>query len=189
MNERVFQSFGDELVKIAFFRKIRGGLVQALSEGWHGTPEQIARGEGQTWFGQGRKLRPGMSRGSRMLEEATSLGGATKALPIGGKSMMMLGTGLMARDALRPQDPSGRDRSRTERMVGLAGNTAGGLVGSALLARAVPRSAFLAPLVGGIAGGMFGEKVMTAPWAHHRPAPQQPAPQPQPVQPNPGVVA
>jgi hypothetical protein len=188
MNDRTFLAFGDELVKIAFLQKVRNGFMSALKEGWHGTKENPA-----TWFGQGRKITPDMNTRQRMWEEASSLGGATKALPIGAKSMMMLGTGLMARDALRPQDPSGRDRSRTERLTGLAGNTVGGLVGSSLASRAIPGSRFLAPILGGVAGGMLGERVTTAPFRAARNArmgaqegyQNQMQQQPMPV--NPGV--
>lgn len=166
MNDITFQAFKDEFVKIALYQRLKDGFVNALKEGWHGTPEQRAAGEGQTWFGKGRVLKPGMGRLGRMAEEASSLGGLTRALPIGGKSMMLIGTGLMAREALKRQDPTGQERSRTERMSGLAGNTIGGLVGSSLAMRAMPRSSFIAPLVGGLGGGMLGERVMTAPWKH-----------------------
>ncbi len=161
MNDHTFRSFGDELTKIAFFQTMRNGFMNALKEGWHGTKENP-----QTWFGQGRQVTPGMSRAGRMWEEFSSLGGLTRALPVGSKSMMVLGTGLMARDALRRQDPSGQERSRAERVSGLAGNTVGGLVGSALLSKALPQSKLLAPIVGGIAGGMVGEKATTLPWRH-----------------------
>lgn len=176
MNDQTFLAFGDELTKIAFFQKVRDGFTRALKEGWHGTPEQIARGEGQAWFGKGRQITPGMSRGARMMEEFTSLGGLTRALPVGSKSMMLLGTGLMAREALKRHDATGQGRSRPERVSGLAGNTIGGLVGSALAMRARPRSGFLAPMLGGIAGGMVGERLMTAPFKafrHPQPQPQQ----------------
>lgn len=166
MNDTTFKAFGDEVVKIAFFQKVRNGFVNALREGWHGTPEQVAANQGNTWFGQGRQIKPGMGRLSRMGEEFTSLGGLTRVLPVGAKSMMLLGTGLMAREALKKQDPTGQERSRAERVTGLAGNTVGGLVGSALASKALPKSRFLAPILGGVAGGMVGEKAMTLPWRH-----------------------
>lgn len=187
MTEQTFSAFGDELTKIAFFQKLRNGFVSALKEGWTGTKENP-----QTWFGQGRQIKPGMGRGARMWEEFSSLGGATKALPVGGKSMMLLGTGMMAREALRRQDPTGQERSRTERMTGLAGNTVGGLLGSTLAMRAAPKS-FLAPMLGGIAGGMVGERVTAAPFKalrQHRMAQQQQQMQPQYYQqPEQGVPA
>jgi len=168
MTGQHFKAFGDELTKIAFYQKLRNGFVDALKAGWHGTPEQVRSGQGATWFGQGRQIKPGMSYPARAMEEATSLGGLTKALPVGAKSMMLLGTGLMARDALRQDDPSGMNRSRKERMVGLAGNTIGGLAGAGLAAKFAPGSKFLAPVAGGMLGGMAGEKILTAPWGHHQ---------------------
>lgn len=170
MNDKTFLAFGDELTKIAFFQKLKDGFVNTLKEGWHGTKENP-----QTWMGKGRQITPNMSRGGRMLEEFTSLGGLTRALPVGSKSMMLLGTGLMARDAMRPQDPTGQQRSRLERMTGLAGNTIGGLMGSTLAMRGAPKS-FLAPMLGGIAGGMVGERLMAAPFRaarQHRMGQQQ----------------
>lgn len=175
MNDTTFLAFGDELVKIAFFQKLRNGFVNTLKEGWHGSldPKSPDR---TTWFGKGRQIRPGMSRGARMFEELSSLGGATRALPVGAKTMMVLGTGLMARDALRPVDPTGQDRSRFERGVGLAANTVGGLVGSAMGNRIRPGMA--GSLIGGLIGGIGAEKLVTAPFsAFRRPNIQQPAPQ------------
>lgn len=168
MDGVTFQAFGDELVKIAFFQTVRKGFVNALKEGWHGTP-----GNEATWFGKGREIRPGMGRVARAAEEMTSLGGATRALPVGSKSMMALGTGLMAREALKPVDPTGQDRSRTERLSGLAANTVGGLVGSAVGNRLRP--GLIGSIGGGLVGGLAAEKLVTAPFAaarRHQVAPQ-----------------
>jgi hypothetical protein len=173
-----FFAFGDELIKIAFYQTLRNGFTQALKEGWHGTTEQIAAGDGATWFGKGRQIKPGMSRGARMLDEFTSLGGATRGLPVGAKSMMAIGTGMMARDALRPVDPTGQERSRTERLTGLAANTVGGLVGSAAGNRLLP--GLWGSLAGGALGSLGAEKLVTAPFHHRNPAQVQ---QPQTQQP------
>lgn len=177
MNGTTFKAFGDELVKIAFFQKVRNGFTQALKEGWHGTPEQIAAGDGASWFGKGRQIKPGMGRGGRMLEEFSSLGGATRALPIGSKTMMAVGTGLMAREALRPVDATGQGRSRPERVTGLVGNTVGGLVGSAIGNRIRPGLA--GSVIGGLAGGYGAEKLVTAPFSMARRRNQMSQPQPQ----------
>lgn len=182
MNAQTFDAFGDELTKIAFFQKLRNGFVDALKEGWHGTEQNP-----QTWMGRGRQVKPVMQangtrkqlgRLGRAWEEASSLGGMTRALPVGTKSMMLLGTGLMAREALRKEDPAGLQRSRAERVSGLAGNTIGGLVGSTLLARKMPGSA-IASLAGGIGGSMIGEKLTAAPFAAFRRPPAQPPQYPQ----------
>lgn len=175
MNDTTFLAFGDEFIKIAFIQKLKNGLTNALKEGWSG-PD----GSKNTWMGQGLNLRPGQGRLGRTVERATSLGGLTKALPVGAKTMMLAGTGVMAAQALRKQDPTGMERSRAERITGLAGNTAGGLVGSALGAR---RFGMLGAIGGGILGGMAGEKVTSAPFAAMRharmqqPQAQQPVPQ------------
>ena len=176
MNSNTFAAFGDELTKIAFFQKLRSGFVNALKEGWHGTPESPS-----TWMGEGMKTHPGMSYPGKAWQQFSSLGGLTKALPVGAKSLMLLGTGLMARDALKPVDPTGRERSRTERLTGLAGNTVGGLVGSAVGNRIAP--GFMGTIGGGIIGGMAGEKLVAAPFAAHRAGLQQRAAQAQQMQP------
>jgi hypothetical protein len=126
----------------------------------------------------------------RIWQEASSLGGLTKALPIGGKGMMAIGTGFMARDALKRNDPSGQERSRTERATGLAANTVGGLVGSSLGMRALGgRGGMWGMMAGGILGGTLAEKAVTAPFRalRRRAAPPQaaygqPAQYSQPVQ-------
>jgi hypothetical protein len=189
-----FEAFGDELIKIAFFKRLQKGFTDALSEGWHGVgPEDsITR---NTWMGKGRQIQPvldpktglrsQLSHGNRAWEEATSLGGLTKALPVGAKSMIAGTTGLMALQAMRRQDPSGQERSRSERMTGLAANTLGGLAGSAAAMRALggrggTLGAIAAPLVGGMLGGHLAEKAVTTPFRAARaarPAPYTPAPQ------------
>lgn len=177
MNSTSVSAFRDELIKIALFAEARKGLTNALKEGWHGTKESP-----NTWFGQGRQITPGMSSWARRAEEATSLGGATKALPVGAKSMTLLATGLAARDALRSTDPTGRDRSRVERIGGLAGSTMGGLIGSAIGNRIRP--GIIGNLVGGTLGSIAGEKIVTAPMKMlHRRRPQ-PQLQEQVVQPD-----
>jgi hypothetical protein len=165
MNDTTLEAFSNELVKIALFKTVRRGLVNTMKEGWHGSLDP-ASPDVTTWFGKGRQIQPGMSRGARMWEEMSSLGGATRALPVGAKTMMAVGTGLMARDAMRPQDPTGQNRSRTERMTGLAANTVGGLVGSAMGNRFSP--GLVGSLAGGYAGGLAAEKLVTSPFAAFR---------------------
>ncbi len=156
------QAFSDEIIKIALLQGVRNGFVNTLKEGWHGSldpksPDRL------TWFGKGRQISPGSGRIARMAEEMSSLGGATRALPVGGKTLMTIGTGLMARDALRPVDPTGQNRSRAERLSGLTANTVGGLVGAAFGARLHP--GLLGSLGGGLIGGQAAEKLVTAPFS------------------------
>lgn len=172
MNSETFQAFGDELTKIAFFKSVGNAFKDALGVGWHGYGPAGASTR-QTWMGQGvapAAERAQMGRLGKAWDTATSLGGLTKRLPVGAKSMMLAGSALAARDALRTEDPSGLDRSRAERLTGLAGNTVGGLAGTGALLRTAwgKKNPFLANVVGGIGGGVIGEKVLTSPWKHNR---------------------
>lgn len=177
MTDQTFLAFGDELVKIAFYKKLVKGFTGAMKEGWHGT-----KANPQSWFGQGRQVTPGMGPMARRWEEASSLGGLTRALPVGTKSLMALGTAMAAKDALRPTDPTGQDRSRAERVTGLAAETAGGLAGSAMAMRMMPGSKFLAPIAGGLLGSKVTRDVATAPFKAFRGRTQQQVPEQYPQQ-------
>lgn len=192
-----FDSFGNELVKIAFFKRLTKGFTSALSEGWHGVgPEgAITR---NTWMGKGRQIKPTvnpatgarsqLSRGNRLTEEVTSLGGLTKALPVGTKTMIAIPTAMMAANALKKHDASGQERSRSERLVGLGANTVGGLAGSALAMKALKGrggmfGAIAAPMAGGLLGGALAEKTVTSPFRAARAARPSPVSQePRPYQ-------
>ena len=165
MNAQTFAAFGDELTKIAFYQKVSGAFMNLLREGWHGpanNPELK-----NTWFGQGRVIKPGMSPVARTMEEATSLGGLTKVLPVGAKSLTAVGTALAAHQAMQHFDPSGQERSRAERLSRLGGNVGGGLVGAAIAGRMMPGS-LLGNIGGSLIGGYLGEKVTSAPFAAAR---------------------
>jgi hypothetical protein len=195
MKSSTFLSFGNELTKIAFFEKVSIGFMQALKEGWHGTPEQQANKDAPTWMGKGMNMRGRMdggnfkplSRAGRFGERLTSLGGLTKALPVGAKTMTVLPALTMLPAALKREDPNGLNRSRTERTLGVAGSTIGGLAGSAMGARMMPRSPLLGPLLGGVAGSFIGEKATSIPFAARRAKMQQPQPQPQQMYQQPAV--
>lgn len=88
--------------------------------------------------------------------------------PLWNKALMVGGTGLMAREALRPKDPSGLERSRTERLTGLVGNTMGGMAGASAMMRLMPHRPGLAGVIGGVGGGILGEKLITKPWSRPR---------------------
>jgi len=200
MNTPSFQAFGDEMVKIAFARRVIKGFTNALREGWHGFgPEDAVTRN--TWMGKGRQIvsvpdpKTGLSKvplSSRIMEEVTSLGGLTKALPVGAKSMVAGTTAALALQALRHQDPTGLERSRPERLTGLAANTVGGLAGSAFAMKAMggrggTLGAIAAPMVGGMLGGQLAEKAVTAPFRAARAArPAYPVQQ-QPPQPQQGI--
>ena len=153
-----FSSFGDEFLKIAFIKKLSNAFVDVLKEGWHGTKEAPNK-----WLGEGRSLSP--SYAGRAWQEASSLGGFTRVLPVGAKSMMALGTGAMIPSAIAKIDPTGHQRSRAERITGLAGNTVGGLAGSVIGSRLSPR---FGGLIGGIGGSILAEKALTKPFVRSR---------------------
>lgn len=182
-----FTAFSDELIKLAFYQRLKNGFLKALSNGWHGTGP-VGSSTRNTWFGVGAQ--PAKSTVGKAWEGFTSLGGLTKALPVGAKSMMAIPAGIGAVHALTRRDPTGQERSSSERLVGLGGNTVGGLVGSSIGMRA----GLPGMIAGGMIGSMVGEKVVTSPFRaarQHRMAGQA-ALQPQPLAPqqapNPGVV-
>ena len=178
MNPRSFKAFGDELLKIAFADTMVNGFKDALKWGWHGDPNAVPGSfMEQRWGGQGLATaseRAGMGRIGKAFDTATSLGGATKYLPVGAKSMMALGTALQAREALKDEDATGQGRSKTERMTGVAGNALGSLAGAGKMMKMMPNHPIIANIVGGVGGGIIGEKVTTAPWRMRRKLLQRP---------------
>ncbi len=145
MDETMRAAFADELLKIAFDTRARA----AMSAGWHGLDAAGKQIEGSGW-----------TLGNK---------GWQRRIPLGGKSLTALTTAMQAPGALAAQDPTGRGRSRTERMMGLAGNTAGGLIGTGALMRTIGgKHPIIANLAGGLMGGSLGEKIMTAPFAAKR---------------------
>jgi hypothetical protein len=172
MNHRAFSSFGDELTKIAVFKALGNAFKNALHTGWHGTGP-LGSASRQTWMGQGLALpaeRAAMGPLGKAWDTATSLGGATKHLPVGAKSMMLAGTALQAKDAIKGEDPTGQGRGHAERVTGVAGNAIGGMAGAGALLRTGfgRRNPLMANLIGGIGGGILGEKLTTTPWRAHR---------------------
>lgn len=147
MNSAMYEAFGDELTKIAVMGAISRGFKSALKEGWQNSGGWMA-----------------------------GKGAITKRLPLGGKSLTVASTAVQAPGAFAREDPAGQGRSRTERVMGLAGDTTGQLAGTGLGNMAATRAANalkltrgrgalgMAGMIGGaIAGGMVGKKVLTAP--------------------------
>jgi hypothetical protein len=89
----------------------------------------------------------------------------TKYLPIGDKSIATAFVGASLPGALKKEDPHGLDRSRAERLSGLAGSTLGGFMGTGALA-SLPMKRFklLRAIAGGLGGSMLGERAATAPF-------------------------
>lgn len=193
MNHRRMKAFGDELTKIAFYGAIRKGyenelekiaffgaatnaaktigkgLGKAIGVGWHGVKDVANPELEQKFLGFGKAHNyDKMSLPGKAFDQVTSLGGATKYLPVGAKSMMLLGAGMQAREALKPEDPTGRQRSKAERLTGLAANTVGGLAGVGMAMKVMPKNPFIANVVGGIGGGLLADNIATSPWKKAR---------------------
>lgn len=140
-------AFADELKKIAGLRSQMG---QALNAGWHGLNAKGRQVTGANW--------------------ALGKGKITSKVPLGGKAMTLATTAMQVPGAIGREDPSGRGHSRLERMTGLVGNTVGGLAATGALMRTARGTAhpILASMLGGIAGGVAGERAITTPWALKR---------------------
>jgi hypothetical protein len=157
MNDIMRAAFADELTKIAGLKTQLQGAVNA---GWHGHNAQGVPVDGAGW---------------RFSEK-----GWGRKLPLGGKSMTLATTALQLPGALGREDPTGRGHSRAERVTGLAGNTLGGMAATGALMRTAlgAKHPIIASMVGGIGGGLMGERLATTPWALARrgfrrhPAPQ-----------------
>lgn len=179
MNSYSFLAFGDELTKIAFYNKLVSGFKNVLNDGWNGTPQNpVSSLPGGGWTGTGPQITKDMGRAGEAWQHVSSLGGLTKKLPVGIKSLQLAGTAAQLPGALSAQDRAGLGRSRTERVTGLVGNTIGGLAGAGLAAR-LGHHGLAGNLIGGMAGAIGGEKLVTAPWSVARrlrtPRGQEPA--------------
>jgi hypothetical protein len=174
-----FKAFGDELLKIAMFQQLAKGFKDAVHQGWEGVgPEGSPMRS--SWMGQGLPSHAAMATKGpvgRAVEHVTSLGGLTKKLPVGTKSLQVATTALQAPAAFAKEDPTGQGRTRAERVTGLAGNAVGGLAATGALLRSGwgKKHPIMANLVGGIGGGVAGEKILSAPFRPFR----RPQPQPQ----------
>ncbi len=143
-------AFADELMKIATVNTIGSRVGHMLHAGWHGLDAKGAPVEGAGWM-LGNK-------------------GWRSKVPLGGKSTTIATTALQLPMALGKEDPTGRGHSRLERITGLAGNTIGGLAATGALMghKWFGRHAILSGILGGIGGGVLGERAATTPWALKR---------------------
>lgn len=143
--------------RIANTAKTVGGAVGgALSKGWHYGSDVPGKG----WLGTGAQIseamkKPGvMNALGRGFEHATSLGGATKYLPVGTKSLTLIGGAMDLHQGLKKEDPTGQGRSRVERLSGAAGGTLAGLAASPLGLKALPIG-----MAAGWAAGRLGRAI------------------------------
>lgn len=140
-------AFSDELKKIA---ALKTQLLGAVNAGWHGHNAQGVPVEGAGWMLGNKGWRAG--------------------LPLGGKSMVIASTALQLPHVFGREDPTGRGHGRLERLSGLAGNTVGGLAstGALMRSRLGAKHPIVAGILGGLGGGIIGERVATSPWALKR---------------------
>lgn len=206
IDDTSINAFGDELAKIAGMLGNMGQTMRKwVSTGWNkpaGMWEKAVHTEGQnkgkkildaagkqvwherpdaTWMGRGVSKEPGIHR----------FGDITRALPVGDKSIVTGITAMSAPAALKKEDPEGIGRSRAERVSGLTGGTVGSLMGMGAMAHLPMKGLGITrSIVGGLGGGIIGERMATGPFRRARaelPPVQEASPLQQPV-PN-GVVA
>lgn len=169
MNPKTLISFVDEMVKISEFDKTAAGRqlinasrmkrgveamkrlgkkgVKSIREGW----EYGSDIPGHGWLGAGYQAPKDAGLLHKGFEGVTSLGGLTKYLPVGPKSMTLGFTAASLPGALRKEDPSGEGRSRVERMGGVLGGTVAGLAGA--------RTGIIPSVAIGMAGDYAGSRL------------------------------
>lgn len=88
-----------------------------------------------------------------------------KNLPIGGKSILTAAGAGMGYGAIKKKDDLGQGRSRTERVMNVAGDLGGSLLGAGAML-ALPGSKFraLRSIGGAIGGSMLGSAAVSTPW-------------------------
>lgn len=175
--------FGDEMEKISGLIGDVGRTAKKwMSTGWNkpaGMFEKVRHTEGAL---KGQKAMD--TAGKQVWRErpnATWMGQGkiTKHLPVGDKSIVTGLTGMAVPAAVSQEDREGLGRSRSERMSGLAGGTAGSLMGMGALAHLpIKGLGITRAIIGGIGGGIAGERLATAPHRAMRKA-QLPTEQPQ----------
>lgn len=130
---------------------MRENIVGAVHDVLHPVSSSKKAWKDSKWMGEGLAKDHKKLKGfDKHLDTVTSLGGATKHLPVGMKSLTVGGAAATAPEAFKKEDSSGRGRSRMERIGGWAAGTAGGL---ATMNRG---------MIGGIAGTMGAERAGSA---------------------------
>lgn len=132
-----------------------------MHKGWNTGGNATGRFQG--WMGAGREAASG--RAGKAFETVSSLGGLTRYLPVGPKSLTVGFGALGANNALKKEDPAGQGRSRTERIGSLIGGTAAGIAGGNM--------GILGSMATGIAGDYVGGRIGRA--ISKRKPPTQPA--------------
>lgn len=198
IDDITINAFGDELTKIAGLLGDVGATARKwVNTGWKkpsGLFEKVRHTEGamkgkgviddagkQIW--RERPEATWMGRGNNSVEGQAALPwsqrkGITKYLPVGDKGITAGVTAMTIPAAISREDPQGMQRSRGERVSGLAGSTIGGLAGMGAMAhlpsnpiswmggaKAIPMRGLgiTRSIIGGIGGSIIGERMATAP--------------------------
>lgn len=147
MNPVTLSAFLDEvgLIKEAagIMQNVGSRIAQTMSKGWNHPS--------MAWGGQGFVRDATRGRLGNAAEHAMTLGGATKYLPVGGKSMTVGMGALGIPGAVAKEDPSGQGRSRAERLGGLAAGTAAGV--------ALAPAGLVTQIAGGIGSDVAGSAI------------------------------
>jgi len=158
MNPAVVRGFVDEMEKISFMANLGTKIVQTakaggklMKDGWQTGGGGTGRLKG--WMGAGKEQASSLP--GKIYENITSLGGLTKHLPVGPKSLTVGFGALGAKDALKKEDSTGQRRSRAERMGSVIGGTAAGIAGGAM---GIP-GAIATGIAGDYAGGRIGRAI------------------------------
>jgi len=82
------------------------------------------------------------------------------------KGLALVGAAGSAAEAIPENDPRGQGRGRGERLLGAVGGTLGGTYGTVLgrhMSGGKGWKGFAGSMIGGIGGGLVGEKMLTTP--------------------------
>ena len=154
MNDATIRGFVDEMEKIAFMRNLGTRIVSSAKPAAKFVNQSWNSSSG--WMGAGKEIVPaslhnaGTGRLGRAYENVASLGGLTKHLPVGQKSLTVGFGALGVKDALKKEDESGLGRSRAERMGKAVGGTVAGIAGMGMGTSA-------RGMIGGMAAGVGGD--------------------------------
>ena len=192
IDDTTINAFGDELAKIAgMIGNLGKAFNKAVSTGWNkpmGLWEKTRHATGPL------RGKPVIDEAGKQVwharPDATFMGQGkfTKYLPIGDKSINTAIIGAGVPGAVAKEDPEGAGRSRAERMSGLVGGTLGMLAGQGAMAHLpMKRLGITRSIIGGLGGGILGERMATGPFRRARAElpPVEMTPQPAPD----GVIA
>jgi len=194
IDDTTIDAFGDELAKISgMIGNMGKAITQSVRTGWNkplGLWEKAKHVEGPL-KGKGVMDAAGKQVWKKR-PDATFMGQGkyTKYLPIGDKAINSAVIASGVPGAVAKEDPQGAGRSRAERISGLAGGTIGMLAGQGAMSHIpIKGLGITRSIVGGLGGGIIGERMATGPFRRAR-AEMPPVPQAeQSQQPVPNGVA